>query len=90
MKKKLTQDHIDKGTRGMMNLCPLALCLKEVYPQCKILVDVETVDKTKYVPNVTVNDEWVEFDDPDKVADFIIRYDASKAVKPFFLSWKDM
>jgi hypothetical protein len=84
MKKKLTEELITKGVPEEACKCPLALLLKEAYPQSKIWVDV-----AEGVPDVYVDDHRVTFADPEKIVEFITRFDNKKKVAPFFVEWED-
>ena len=89
MKKKLTNEHIEKGQRKEPTCCPIALLLKEAMPGIRhITVDVDTPDDDPY-PFVKADEHVVEFKHPDKIVAFIRKFDAGKKVEPFWVEWDD-
>lgn len=89
MKAKLTQEMIDQGQKENQCLCPVALLMKSVYPNAKVQVDVDFPHGEKRIPYVKVDGNEVVFTQPEKVAEFIIRFDNGKSVKPTFFEWED-
>lgn len=71
---RVTQEHIDKGIRNDVCLCPVALALKSA-GICEPYVtgDEIEVGSASYSP-------------PEKVTNFIFKFDAGESVRPFKFS----
>lgn len=75
MKIQVTQEHINAGKQHSSTSCPVALALKDAFPQEKISVGYHTV----------IN--WprgrATIDIPPEVTESIISFDAIKQMEPF-------
>lgn len=85
MKVKLTQAMIDTGIKRDCGKCPLALMLFEAIPSAH-RVEVDVMDNGTR-PWAEVDDNEVIFSDPEKVAEFLVRFDNGKKVKPMFVEF---
>ena len=68
----ITQDHIDQGIRASCNKCPLALAIKEIFPDKKILVGY----------NVVFVNSYIGIELPEDLMEFIYSFDSGKLVEP--------
>lgn len=75
MKVEITQEHINKGTRGSSYYCPIALAIKEKTDRGIQVAPwyVRTLDDK--VPHVFLNN-------PKEVEEFIREFDAGNEVSP--------
>ncbi len=91
MKKKLTTEHIKQGKVKDACSCPIALLLKESMPGInRVEVDVDYLWKTDtYEPHVVADNHLIRFKQPDKIVEFVQKFDKGKPVKPFFVEWDD-
>lgn len=73
MKIKVTQEHIDRGTKKACSTCPVALALREATGmECEVSTTIA------FLPN---NDNGIPL--PIDAKDFIRRFDAGTLVQPF-------
>lgn len=73
---KVTRKHIVRGKQDNAVFCPVALALKEAFPNLRcVLVDTKTV---------SFRNGWAQL--PRRVINFIKRFDNTKSVKPFSFS----
>ena len=82
MKVTVTQEHIDNGWAMDACKCPIALALKEMFPETKIYVcgrDNPT----------TIRIDRIIYEIPDKAIEFITDFDLSGHVEPFEFELED-
>ena len=85
----VTQDHIDNGQRESAFRCPLALAIKESL-NIKYIPN-EINGKAHYPVGVTHQyfriydtlSNFQEYELPEKVYDFVIKFDRNEEVQPF-------
>lgn len=70
---RITDQKIEDGQPGEIDLCPVALALKEAFKTDNVSVDQNTL-------SVTVS---YEFETPAKVRQFIKKFDDNQQVQPF-------
>ena len=72
MKVRVTQEHIDEGIPQECGFCPIAIAIRDQYPNESINVDGE---------EITIGDN--HYLTPESAADFIHRFDFGGKVSPF-------
>lgn len=73
----VTEEHIKNGEPKSFSGCPIALACKELFPNCDIDVDLESI-------GVYPNNERYDFlMTPKKAQNFIKKFDDGEKVKPF-------
>ncbi len=67
---KVTQEHIDKGTKAHCKLCPIALAVQEMFPAAEVTVSIGhlTLDNDLYHIPAAARNFIIDFDREDNVA----------------------
>jgi hypothetical protein len=86
VKSKLTQEQIDRGIRESSGSCPIAQFFRDELGSSKVDVDIDGGNQLRIV----VGEHYVHVEKPEKLIDFIIKYDNGKIVKPMFIEYEVM
>jgi hypothetical protein len=76
----VTAEHIARGTRDSCRFCPVALAVKEAFPNIE-LVAVDSAHVT--MGGGPRRGGWIEIDLPDGATRFIETFDIGDPVQPF-------
>ena len=71
-KVNITQSHILSGRKGACRFCPIALALKDAFPE-----------STVHVQGFYFTIDGVQFQSPKEVVNFISDFDSGLPVRPF-------
>jgi hypothetical protein len=76
----VTAGHIAKGEHDSCRFCPVALAMKEAFPDAELVA----VDSARVIMGGGLRRRgWVELDLPDAATRFIEAFDAGDPVQPF-------
>ena len=79
---KVTQEHINKGKRKDYSSCPIALAVKDVFPND--VIEVGQFDLTfENCDYESGNGKYLGYELPNIACNFVEDFDAGRNVKPF-------